>query len=71
MLDKKWIADVVGRMHVAVITGQALAKESGYNSAYLSVVLQGEKGDERTRIRLEEALNRLEKQRSESENAGE
>ena len=36
MLDN-WIANVVGRMHVAGITGQQLAKECGYNPAYLSM----------------------------------
>lgn len=62
MLDK-WIADVVGRMHIAGITGQQLAKESGYNSAYLSMVLNGNKGNEQTRERIYAALERLEKEK--------
>lgn len=61
MLDN-WIADVVGRMHVAGITGQQLAKECGYNSAYLSMVLHGNKGNEQTRERICTALERLENQ---------
>lgn len=58
MLDN-WIADVVGRMHVAGITGQQLAKECGYNSAYLSMVLNGNKGVEKTRRRICESLSFL------------
>lgn len=61
MLDN-WIADVVGRMHVAGITGQQLAKECGYNPAYLSMVLHGNKGNEQTRERICAALERLENQ---------
>ena len=43
MLDK-WIADAVGRMHVAEITGKRLAAECGYTESYLSTVLHGKKG---------------------------
>lgn len=47
MLDK-WIADAVGRMHVAEITGKRLAAECGYTESYLSTVLHGKKGDSAT-----------------------
>lgn len=71
MLDN-WIADVVGRMHVAGITGQQLAKECGYSSAYLSTVLHGSKGNEQTQKRICEALERLEKKiKSPAEGDGE
>lgn len=54
------IAGMVGRMHVARITGQALAKESGYNACYVSEVLNGKRGTEQTVTELDKALTRLE-----------
>ena len=47
-----WIADVVGRMHVAGITGKRLAAECGYTESYLSTVLHGKKGDSNTQRRI-------------------
>lgn len=55
-----WIADVVGRMHVAGITGKHLAAECGYTESYLSTVLHGKKGDSNTQRRILDALERLE-----------
>lgn len=67
MLDK-WIADVVGRMHVAGITGKKLAAECGFTESYLSTVLHGKKGDNTTQKKVIEALERLEqKQQSQGE----
>jgi len=54
------IVDIVGRMHVARITGQALAKESGYNASYVSEVLNGKRGSEKTIQNILDALSRLE-----------
>ena len=60
-MPKAWIADVVGRMHVARITQKRLAAESGYTAPYLSVVLHGKKANnELTHARISEALLRLE-----------
>ena len=59
MLDT-WIGDVVGRMHVAGITGKHLAAECGYSESYLSTVLHGKKGDSSTQKRIMEALECLE-----------
>lgn len=64
MLDM-WIADVVGRMHVAGITGKKLAAECGFTESYLSVVLHGKKGDNTTRKKIVEALERLEQKQTE------
>lgn len=54
------IVDIVGRMHIARITGQALAKESGYNASYVSEVLNGKRGSEKTIQNILDALSRLE-----------
>lgn len=64
MLDK-WIADVVGRMHVAGITGKKLAAECGFTESYLSTVLHGKKGDNTTQKKVVEALERLEQKQAE------
>lgn len=55
-----WTAEVVARMHTARITGQQLADECGYNATYLSTVLHGHKGNDQTKQRIFEALERLE-----------
>ena len=57
------IVQAVGRMHVARITGQQLAKESGYNASYVSEVLNGKRGTEKTIQNILDALSRLEMQR--------
>ena len=54
------IVEAVGRMHVAHITGQMLAKESGYNPSYVSEVLNGKRGTEKTLQNILDALDRLE-----------
>lgn len=61
-----WTAEVVGRMHTARITGQMLARESGYSAAYVSTVLHGKRGTEQTKVRIFDALSRLEKRGSEN-----
>lgn len=57
------IVQAVARMHVARITGQQLAKESGYNASYVSEVLNGKRGTEKTIQNILDALSRLEAQR--------
>ncbi len=60
----EWTADVVGRMHLAGITGKQLAEECGITNSYLSAVLHGKKGDENTRKRILDALERMEEKRA-------
>lgn len=67
-MSENWTADVVGRMHVARITGQMLAKECGYSAAYVSSVLNGKRGTEETKENILAALDRLEAKCSTSEN---
>ena len=60
----EWTAEVVGRMHLAGITGKQLAEECGITNSYLSTVLHGKKGDATTKQRILAALERLEGQRT-------
>ena len=59
MLDP-WTGDVVGRCHVAGITHQQLASRCGLTAAYLSTVLNGQRGNATTREKILSALSELE-----------
>lgn len=61
-MDFDWTAEVAGRMHAANVTGIELAKEAGVSNSYLSAVLHKKKGDEKTKKRIIDALERLEQQ---------
>jgi len=63
------IVEAVGRMHVARITGQMLAKESGYNASYVSEVMIGKRGTEKTIQNILDALSRLEVKQAEQKEA--
>lgn len=53
-----WTAEVVGRMHMAAITGKQLADEAGLTNSYLSAVLHNKKGNATTQQRIIDALER-------------
>ncbi len=63
------IVEAVGRMHIARITGQMLAKESGYNASYVSEVMNGKRGTEKTIQNILDALSRLEAKQAEQKGA--
>lgn len=63
------VVEAVGRMHVARITGQMLAKESGYNASYVSEVMNGKRGTEKTIQNILDALFRLEVKQAEQKEA--
>jgi len=65
-VSEDWTAEVVGRMHTARITGQMLAAECGYSTAYVSTVLHGKKGTDQTKEHIFAALSRLEDRLRES-----
>lgn len=59
-----WTAEVVGRMHMAGITGIELANEAGIANTYLSSVLHKKRGgNEQTRRRIVSALDRIEQKK--------
>lgn len=71
MRDMDWTAEVVGRMHSAGISGLQLAAECGFSNTYLSTVLHGKKGAEKTRQRIMDGLERLETKRLHKGQTGE
>ena len=64
-----WTAEVVGRMHMAAITGKQLADEAGLTNSYLSAVLHNKKGNATTQQRIIDALERLEQRLNAAEAA--
>lgn len=66
VLNEEWTANVKGRMHRYRISNPQLAAACGYNPAYLSTVLNGNKhfesdeSKEQTKDRILTALERLE-----------
>ena len=59
-----WTAEVVGRMHMAAITGKQLADDAGLTNSYLSAVLHNKKGNATTQQRIIDALERLEQRQA-------
>ena len=58
-MPEKWTADLLGEMHLAGVTAKQLAAEVGWNSKYLSVVLNGHKNPKGAEEKLKSALERL------------
>lgn len=68
-MNLDWAATTIGRMHMLRVTGIQVAKEAGITNSYLSAVLHDKKGDDKTKQRVDEAIDRLErKQTTEAEN---
>lgn len=62
-MPAKWTGDLLGEMHLAGITAKKLAEEVGWNSKYLSVVLNGHKEPKGAKEKLNAALERLKAQK--------
>lgn len=60
---ENWTANVVARLHAGKILQRELAAECGFSETYLSLVLNHERGDEGTKQKVLEALERLEAKR--------
>ncbi len=58
-MPAKWSADLLGDMHLAGITAKQLAAEVGWNTKYLSVVLNGHKNPKGAKDKLRAAFDRL------------
>lgn len=65
-MPQEWTAAVVGRMHIAKITGKQLALECGYTPEYLSMVLNGHRDTEKAKTSILAALSRLEAERAQT-----
>lgn len=57
-MREEWTGEVVGKMHVAGITNDDLAKEMCCNKSYVSMILNGVRTPRNGRERIEAALER-------------
>ena len=55
-MDEGWSERIVGQMFGKKLTGRRLAELTGFTPEYVSKVLHGHKGNEKTRRKLDEAV---------------
>lgn len=58
-MPAQWTADLIGEMHLKGVTAKQLAAEVGWNSKYLSVILNGHREPKGAEQTLRDALSRL------------
>lgn len=58
-MPEKWTGEIVGALHVYGVTAKELAEKLGYNSKYLSSVLNGHKTPRGAEEKVRKALNEL------------
>lgn len=54
-----WTGEVVGKMHLAQVSGPSLAEEVGWHPKYLSKVLNGRVSPAGAEAKVKAALDRL------------
>lgn len=57
-MREEWTGEVVGKMHVAGVTNDDLAKEMCCTKSYVSMILNGLRKPPNARERVESALER-------------
>ena len=58
-MPAQWTATIIGQMHLNCITSKQLAEELGWNSKYLSQVLNSRVNPKGAEEKLTAALNRI------------
>lgn len=56
---EKWIAEVVGSMHINRITQGEIAKELHVTSDYISMILRGKKNPKNAEKRIRNAIDAI------------
>lgn len=56
---EKWIADVVGKMHIYGISQTELANQMGVRREHLNKILNGKDKPKNAEVRISTALNEL------------
>lgn len=64
---EKWIAEVVGTMHINQITQRGIAEEMHVTSDYISMILRGKKNPKNAEERIKNAIDVILKKRKVSE----
>lgn len=57
--SEKWIADVIGKMHVNKITQIQLAEKMGVTNNYISMILLGKKKPKDAEQRINAAIDEI------------
>lgn len=65
-MPAEWTGDVVGKLHIHGISAKDLATKLGYNSKYLSSVLNGHKNPKNAEAKCKAALEDLIKEKEAS-----
>lgn len=63
-MPEEWTGRLVGKMHNERITYEELANELGFTKPYVSMILNGKRSPDGIRRRMEEAVERIIKNRS-------
>lgn len=58
-MPEQWTADIIGKMHLNCITAKQLAEKLGYNSKYVSAVLNGHRKPKSAEQSFKKALDEL------------
>lgn len=62
-MPEQWTADIIGEMHLKRITAKELSAQLGYNSKYVSTVLNGHRSPKNAEQTFRRALDELIKQK--------
>ena len=58
-MPEQWTADIIGKMHLNCITAKQLSAQLGYNSKYVSTVLNGHRSPKNAEKKFRQAQNEL------------
>lgn len=58
-MREEWTGELVGRMHVAEVTQEELAREMNVKKPYVSMILNGKRTPKGGRERLESAFENI------------
>ena len=56
---EQWIAEVVGNMHLNIITQTQLAEQLGVTNDYIWMILNGKKSPKDAEQRIKDAIDKL------------
>lgn len=64
-MPAQWTAELIGKMHINGVTAKQLAEEIGWNSKYLSTVVNGHREPKNAEAMLNGALEKIIERRKE------
>lgn len=58
-MPEQWTAEIIGKMHLHCITAKQLSDKLGYNSKYVSAILNGHRNPKKAERIFRKALDEL------------